>query len=116
LAQYLLGIVERMSENSQRRSWKRRIAVWIIRIVYASVLMATVDSWSGFYYRHGIFSVTLEGMRDGGTTMSVGPGYFMTFWRPMDGRAYGPVVWFWGAPFVVDAAHRGVQVHWIWSQ
>jgi hypothetical protein len=104
-----------MDENPPQRFRKRKITIWIFRVIYAVILMATIDSWSGFFYGHGVFSITLAEMRDGGTTMSVGPGYCMTFWRRMDGKAYGPVIWFWGAPFIVDAAHRGVQVHWIWS-
>lgn len=77
--------------------------------------MAFVDCWSDFYFRHGVFSVTTAAMKDGGTTMSVGPGYFITFWRRLDGAAYGPEIWFWFSPFVIDAAHHGTGVHWIWS-
>jgi hypothetical protein len=84
--------------------------------MYISVLMASIDCYTGFHYGHGVFSVTLAGMRDGGTTMSVGPGYGMYFWRRMDGAAYGPEIWFWFTPFIIDAAHRGVQIHWVWSR
>jgi len=104
-----------MSETPQRRSRKRKFAVWIIRVIYAVVIMAMIDSWSFFNFRHGVFCFATEKMSDGGTTISAGPGYTLTFWRRMDGTAYGPEIWFWGAPFVIDAAHRGVQVHWIWS-
>ncbi len=83
--------------------------------MYISVLMATIDSFTGYYYGHGVFSITMEGIKDGGTTISLGPGYFMTFWRRMDGTAYGPEVWFWFTPFKVDAAHRHVSVRWVWQ-
>ena len=105
-----------MSDKPQRPSRRRKIFVWIIRGMYISVLMASIDCYSGWFYGHGVFSMTLAGMRDGGTTMSVGPGYCMTFWRRMDGDAVGPEIWFWFTPFIVDAAHRGVQIHWIWSR
>jgi len=68
-----------MIDNPPPRPRRRKIVTWIIRVVYAVVLMATIDSWSGFYYRHGVFSITLAKIRDGGTTASVGLGYCMTF-------------------------------------
>ena len=83
--------------------------------MYISVLMAAIDSWSGYYYGHPIFSKTVSGWKDGGTTMTIGLGYGMRFWRRMDGSAYGPVIWFWFTPFIIDASHRGIQVHWLWS-
>jgi hypothetical protein len=103
-----------MSEQPQRRYWKRKIFVWIIRAVYISVLMAMIDSWSGYSDGHGVFSMTTGGLKDGGTTMSIGPDYSIIFWRSMDGSAYGPEVWFWFTPFIVDAAHRGLRVHLLW--
>ena len=30
------------------------------------------------------------------------------------GRTLGPELWFCFTPFVIDAAHRGISVHWIW--
>jgi len=77
--------------------------------------MAIVDCGSGLYYRHGVFSVTTAKWRDGGTTASVGPGYCILYWRVMGGGGDGPEVWFWFTPFVIDTAHRGVQIYWIWS-
>ena len=53
-------------------------------------------------------------LKDGGTTGSVGFGYVLTYYRQMDGRAYGPEVWFWFAPFVISAAHWHVEVRWLW--
>ena len=116
LLQFLWGFLAAvLSRSPRRRSLKRKIFVWIIRAVYISVLMATIDSCTGYYYGHPIFSMTMAGMSDGGTTMTIGPGYFLTFWRRMDGAAYGPEIWFWFTPFIVDAAHHGLQVHWLWS-
>lgn len=54
-------------------------------------------------------------MKDGGTTGSVGFGYFLTFYRRMSGEPYGPEVWFWFTPFVISAAHRHVEVRWVWA-
>jgi hypothetical protein len=104
-----------MSDKPKIKFSKRKILIWIVRIIYISVLMAAIDSWTGYRYGHPIFSMTVAGWRDGGTTMTIGPGYGIRFWRPMDGSAYGPVIWFYFTPFVIDAAHRGITIHWLWS-
>ena len=103
-------------KSACRRPLKQRIVVWLVRAAYISVLLAAIDSWSAHCFRHGVVSVTMGGLKDGGTRMSVGPGYFMTFWRRMDGKAYGPEIWFWFTPFVIDAAHGGIRVRWIWTR
>jgi hypothetical protein len=101
------------SEKPRRMSLKKRFAVWITRAVYVSVIMAVLDGWSGHYFGRGVFSVTTGGLKDGGTTTSIGPGYCMVYWRSMDGSAYGPEIWFWFAPIVVDAAHGGLKLRWL---
>jgi hypothetical protein len=114
LLQFLWGfLVSFLPVSPRRRPLKQAVCVWIVRAVYISVLMAAIDCCSGYYFRHGVFSMTWYGLKDGGTTMSVGPGYCMTFWRRMDGEAYGPEIWFWFTPFRVDMAHRNFQIHWL---
>jgi hypothetical protein len=104
-----------MSEKPQRQSRKRNIFAWIIRAIYVSLLMGFIDCYSDCYLGHGAVSVPV--WEDRGKPASygyVGFGYCLSCFHrdTLD----GPVIWFWFTPFVIDAAHRGIQVHWIWSQ
>lgn len=66
-------------------------------------------------YRRTFFSTDAWMMRDGGSTGHNGFLYTLVFWRRMDGAAYGPEVWFWFTPFVIDAAHKGVRIRLLWQ-
>jgi hypothetical protein len=74
-----------------------------------------IDCSAGYFLGGTVCSIPLWQMRDGGSTGSVGFGYFLTYYRRMDGQAYGPEVWFWFTPFVISAAHRHIEVRWIWK-
>ena len=89
--------------------------MWIIRAICLSLLLAMIDCWSGDFLGGTLCSVPLYKLRDGGTTGSVGFGYSLTYYRQMDGRADGPKVWFWFTPIVIDAAHHGIKVRWLWK-
>lgn len=86
-----------------------------MRAILVSIFMAMLDCWSNVHYSHSVFRFTEAKLSDGGTTLSAGPGYTLVFWRRMDGSAYGPEIWFWFTPFRLDAAHRGIQIHWVWN-
>ncbi|MDB6022165.1 MAG: hypothetical protein JWQ04_2022 [Pedosphaera sp.] len=103
-----------MSEKP-RRSLKRKILIWVIRAVCLSIMLAMLDCWSACYMRCTVFSITQFKLKDGGTTGSVGFGYFLTYYRELGGPLEGPVIWFWFSPVVIDAAHPGIRFHWIWA-
>lgn len=105
-----------MNSVEPRPSRRKRVATRVLGAVLLSVILATSDMWTGLKYRRTFFSTNSWKMKDGGSTGHTGFLYSLVFWRRMDGSAYGPEVWFWFTPFVIDAAHRGVQIHWIWSQ
>ena len=52
-------------------------------------------------------------MRDGGSTGHTGFLYSIVFWRSMSGSPYGPEIWFWFTPFVLDAAHGRTRIRLI---
>jgi hypothetical protein len=31
------------------------------------------------------------------------------------GHSIGPVVWFWYTPFMIDGAHGGIKIDWLWK-
>ncbi len=88
---------------------------WLFRGVFLSVIFAMCDSWWASEHLNTLFSTTTWATRDGGTRGYVGLGYCLTYYRSLSGER-GPAVWFWFTPFVIDTAHRGVQVRWLWSQ
>jgi len=96
-------------------SRRKRILAWIVRAVCLSVILATCDMWTAMEYRCTFFSTNSWKMRDGGSTGHTGFLYSLVFWRRMDGAAYGPEVWFWFSPFVLDAAHKHMRVRLLWQ-
>jgi hypothetical protein len=90
------------------------MARWALWAVCASVVLAGCDIWTAQRFRRTWLSVTTWKMKDGGSTGHVGFLYTMVFWRSMDGE-YGPELWFWFSPLVIDAAHGGVTVRWVWA-
>jgi hypothetical protein len=75
-----------------------------------------IDCWAGYFLNSTVCSIPIWAMKDGGSTGSVGFGYYLTYYRKMDGRAYGPEVWFWFTPVVISAAHQNVEVRWLWTR
>lgn len=92
-----------------------KLLPWLLRGVCLSVIFAMCDSWWATGHTNTLFSATTWATRDGGTRGYVGFGYCLTYYRSLSGER-GPAVWFWYTPFVIDTAHRGVQVRWLWSQ
>jgi hypothetical protein len=74
------------------------------------------DTWTALEYRRTFFSTNSWKMRDGGSTGHTGFLYSLVYWRRMDGTAYGPEVWFWFTPFVLDAAHKNPRVRLLWQE
>ena len=92
-----------------------KVLPWLLRGVCLSVIFAMCDSWWATEHTNTLFSVTTWATRDGGTRGYVGFGYCLTYYRSLSGER-GPAVWFWFTPFVIDTAHRKLQVRWLWSQ
>ena len=105
-----------MKPKSNPSNWKRKIPGWIARLVGLSLLLAMIDCSAGYFLGTTVCSIPIWKMKDGGTTSSVGFGYFLTYYRRMDAKANGPEVWFWFTPFVISAAHRHVELRWLWKQ
>ena len=105
------------SKPHQGRFRKRRILVWMVRAMYISVILAICDVWTAGTKRDfTLFSKNTWEMSDGGTKGYIGFGYSMIYFRRLGGEPFGPVIWFWFTPVVVDATgHRGIQVRWLWS-
>ena len=93
-----------------------KITKWGFRVVYISVILAMCDFWSASTARRDtVFSKCEFRITDGGSAEYVGFGYTMSYLRKMDGSAYGPVLHFWFTPFLIDAAHGKVKMHWLWE-
>jgi len=94
-----------------------KMAKWGFRVVYIFVILAICDFWSASTARRDtLFSKCEFRITDGGSAEYVGFGYTMSYLRKMDGSAYGPVLHFWFAPFLIDAAHGKVKMHWLWER
>jgi len=124
-----------MKDHSKKKSRIRRIFIWYVKITCILVVMATIDVGGEHFLRHPIFSWPAGAMCDGGTTMSTGPGYAITYWRRLDHSAYGPCVFFLLPPCgidvsryssagvmrvgilpcVFDVSRHGVQAYWFLS-
>lgn len=88
---------------------------WIARVFCLSVILAMCDSWTATEYRRTFFSTNSWKLKDGGSTGHNGFRYSLVYWRSMDGTAYGPEVWFWFTPLVVDAAHKNMRIRLLWQ-
>jgi hypothetical protein len=87
---------------------------WIGLALAISVALALCDIWSASQFRRTIFSTTSWKMKDGGSTGHNGFLYSLTFWRSLDG-AYGPEIWFWFTPVVIDASGARVRIRLFWA-
>lgn len=92
-----------------------KILPWVFRVMYISIIFALCDSWWATTHRGTIFSRTEWKMKDGGTKGYIGFGYQLTYFRRIGGSHYGPEVWFWFTPFVVDLGHKHAQLCWVWN-
>jgi hypothetical protein len=93
---------------------RERLVGWIILAMCLSVILAACDVWSAMRFRRTIFSTTSWKMKDGGSTGHNGFLYSFAFWRSLDG-AYGPEIWFWFTPIVIDASNANVKVRFVWN-
>src|SRR5690348_1945150 len=69
-----------MNEEPKRRSRTRKIFGWAARVICFSVALAMIDCSTGFFFRNTPCSIQLAKLKDGGTTTSVGFGYFLTYY------------------------------------
>ncbi len=92
-----------------------KILPWVFRVMYISVIFALCDCWWATTYRGTMFSRAQWKMKDGGTTGYMGFGYDLTYFRRIGGSHYGPQVWFWFTPFIIDLGHKHAQICWIWK-
>ena|SRR5208283_718204 len=107
---YLTGCVRR-KQPLRLKPW----LPWVVRIMYVSIILAICDSWiAGTDRRAPLFSHTTWGMSDGGTRVSVGFGYSLTYHRTMGGE-HGPEVWFWFSPFTVRYTSQHIGLRWVWQ-
>jgi hypothetical protein len=89
----------------------------MIRALYISVIFAMCDLCSLSWNDNSVFSHA-PFQTGNGDAIYTGFGYTLVNYRDVyfdDGRTYGPEVWFWFTPVVIDIAHGGIQVHWLWD-
>jgi hypothetical protein len=106
------------SKPHKGRFWTRQLLVRMVRIMYVSVILAMYDlctlSVGG---SSTVFSIPTS--RTGnGDAIFIGFGYILLNHEDIyrdRAKTFGPEIWFWFTPVIVDAAHGGVQVHWLWS-
>jgi hypothetical protein len=107
-----------MSDKPQSR--RRKILVWIVRVICISLVfgMSDVCSLSFGSQSRPIFSMSWfrTGNSDAGY---IGFGYLLfnhgSIYRD-GGRTLGPEIWYWFTPVVIDFAHDGIEIHWLWKR
>lgn len=111
IPRYLGGCVRRQQAPSFKRWFP-----WVFRLMCLSIILAMLDSWAAGTERGApLVSVTTWGLKDGGTSGSVGLGYSLIYHRAMGGR-HGPEVWFWFMPFTVSWTTERVSLRWLWQR
>jgi hypothetical protein len=111
-----------MNDSIKRRSWTRRILIWVVRALYISVILAMCDLCSLSFGHHPIFSImpsqslknpnwkhvviSDEFVPYNGFCYTI-VNYTVTLDRA---RTLGPVIVFWFMPFItIDFSHGTIQ-------
>jgi hypothetical protein len=102
------------------RAWKQRrpvrlgrIATWIFRVLYISVILALCDClWlcnsSGYTAPFSTLDARAKG---GGEASYIGFGYFLD----SDPSSTGFTIGLWYAPFLIRISDQGIRTLWLWS-